>query len=190
VKSDETDNSPLESGFSSSDMRDNLALSSDGRTVSRRHYYEGNDWGNIYWNKALEHCKVKITFKIDKVSGEGIVIGIIPSTGSRNVYSCLNSNSFSTLWSWTYRGRMHFPGHRQEYMANWQYTSGDEVSLVIDLFARTMTCLKGGELIHKFENIAESVLPCVSIEGYNNAVTIVSVSGLGKGALSGNSMTI
>ena len=56
--------------------------------------------------------------------------------------------------------------------SNAAYVSGDEISFLIDLFEKTCTCFKGDVEAHKFENIAEEVMPCVSNGGSHNVVTI------------------
>lgn len=53
-----------------------------------------------------------------------------------------------------------------------------------------MTCFKGETEVHKFEGIAEEVIPVVCLYGNNAGVTVTKIESSGAGNLSGKTVKI
>ena len=172
--------------WSNSPTGPDIALSNDDKTVTRTN---SSGWGNAVWNDTLSKCKVKINFKIESAESSCLYVGIMAAQDSPDLNACLYESANFDLWTWNRDGAMHSRGVSMN-PNNSAYKGGDEISLLIDLFERTCTCFKGEEEIHKWENIAEEVMPCVSIGGMQCVVTIASVESSGAGTLSGKTLTI
>jgi len=143
-----------------------MNFSNGDKTITRSEP-SNYEYVNAFWSATLSKCKVKITFTFGKCPNGYISVGIIAATDSPNTTNRLYEHSNMDLWMWNSHGSMVTKGNCTSKGAAGKYTTGNEISLMIDLFEKTMTCFKGTEEIHKFENIAENVLPavCFGCEG-------------------------
>jgi hypothetical protein len=168
----------IKAGASVSDARwgnnprgPDIAFSNSNMTVTRTN---SSGWGCAVWDRQYTSGRTKITMRIDNTGGSDyLYIGVWKVSPSYPLSDVISSGCSCPSWTWKVVGELHQPGSNST-VSNMRYTTGDNISFLIDMNARTMTCTKG-TTTHVFTGLAEAVIPVICFGGSNQVVSIVSV---------------
>ena len=95
-----------------------------------------------------------------------LYIGVMKAGGDYNLADVLNSDYSRELWCYKRPGEFHKKGHNESISGS-NYTTGDTIAFLIDLFEHTMTCFKNGNEVYKFTDLVDEVVPCICFGGSN-----------------------
>ena len=156
------------SGYWSEDYRHyGMEYTNSNHTVTRTVLHGSSA---VLWSRKYSTGIIEINFHIESGGSDKLFIGILNADNNYNWISTLEHDTIHYVWLWRKSGKFHKRGEDRS-IPGANYTSGDDVALLINMNNRSISYKKNDAIVYTVEGISAEVIPFMFLGEVNQCVT-------------------